>query len=230
MQLAAIKTDRLYLKVSAQISNLVATGAIKAGERLPAERELAEKLDVSRATIREAMIALEIAGVVEIRKGSGVYITNHKATPLLTDEGVGPFEILQTRYIVESEACALAATKITSSQLSELRRLILDMQEEEKKQDASEKADMKFHVIIAKASQNSALLAIIKWLWELRNQSNLSQVFMSRLRKSGIHPSINEHKNIVSALEQGSSELAKKAMQQHIQNATEAAATYFNAN
>ncbi len=79
MELQAIKTDRLYVKVAAQLSKLINDGVILPGNRLPSERELAEKLKVSRPTIRESMIALELSGIVEIRTGSGIYVTqkNH---------------------------------------------------------------------------------------------------------------------------------------------------------
>lgn len=228
MQLAAIKTQRLYLQVAEQISELVTSGAIKPGERLPAERVLAEELGVSRPTIREAMIALEIAGIIEIKTGSGIYITQgHPQLPIV-DEGVGPFEILDTRYVVESEACAMAATRITPEGIQALKDIIVEMEAEEKQDNASEQADMKFHLAIAEAAQNSVLSSIIKWLWELRNQSHLSQVFMNRLRDEGIHPSINEHKKIVRALEKGDPERARTAMKMHIENATEAAATFFD--
>lgn len=228
MELATIKAERLYVKVAEQISSLVKDGNIKAGDKLPSERVLAERIGVSRPTIREAMIALEIAGIIEIRTGSGIYVIDQKPELTVADTGVGPFEILDTRYIVEAEACALAAARITDEQIAQLKSTIQDMQEEEKRPDASEEADMNFHMIIADASQNSAIAAIIKWLWELRNQSSLSKAFMSRLREEGIHPSINEHQKIVAALEMRNPEKARNAMKSHIENASEAASAYFS--
>ena len=107
MELQAVKAERLYLKVAEQLSRLITSGSIKPGERLPSERILADKLGVSRPTIREAMIALEISGVIEIRTGSGIYATQkqfQQSQPEIGDKGVGPFEILETRFIIESEA------------------------------------------------------------------------------------------------------------------------------
>lgn len=228
MELETIRIQRLYVKVAEQISKLVSEGELKAGDRLPSERVLAEKIGVSRPTIREAMIALEIAGIIEIRTGSGIYVLDQKPELALNDEGVGPFEVLDTRYIIEAEACGLAAARITDAQIAELKQTIIEMEEEEKRPDASEKADMKFHMLIAEASQNSAITAIVKWLWELRNQSALSKAFMERLRKEGIHPSINEHKRIVAALEKRNPEKARDAMKSHIESASDAAATYFS--
>ncbi len=227
MELQAVKTDRLYIKVAEQLSKLVHDGIIKPGERFPAERDLAEKLGVSRPTIREAMIALELSGIIEIRTGSGIYVTKKKPTLDRADKGVGPFEILEIRYILESEACALAATRITDEQIEQLKSVLREMEEEEKQEDASEKADWKFHSIIAEASQNSAIHSVINWLWELRNQSALSTAFLERIRKEGIHPSINDHRRIVEALEKRNPEKARMAMKIHIENATAAAAAHF---
>lgn len=230
MELEVIKTERLYVKVAKKISKLVADGDIAAGEKLPSERDLAEKLGVSRPTIREAMIALEIAGIIDIRTGSGIYVVDQAPELSLSDvdEGIGPFEILDTRSIVEAEACAMAASHIGDAQIAELAATIAEMEEEEKRPDASEQADMKFHLLIAEASQNSAIIEIVKWLWVLRNQSSLSKAFMERLREEGIHPSINEHKRILDALASHDPDKAREAMRSHIESAAEAASTYFS--
>jgi DNA-binding FadR family transcriptional regulator len=200
MELQAIKTDRLYVKVAAQLSQLVNDGLILPGSRLPSERELAEKLSV---TAKKPFLAIE-------------------------DKGIGPFEILEIRAIIESEACALAARHITDDQIAELKQAIAEMEEEEKRPDASEKSDWKFHNIIASATQNSAISSVVNWLWELRSKSDLSSAFASRLRAEGVHPSIQDHKTIVAALEKRDEKKAKAAMQKHIENATAAASTYFD--
>jgi len=227
LELQVIKTDRLYIKVAQQLSKLIRDGKIKPGERFPAERDLASQLGVSRPTIREAMIALEISGIIEIRTGSGIYVTGKKPTLYTIDRGVGPFEILEIRYIIEAEACALAAERITETQLAQLRTALREMEEEEKQEDATEKADWKFHSIIAEASQNSAIYLVVNWLWELRNQSVLSTSFLESIRKEGIHPSLNDHKRILEALEKRNPERARIAMKHHIDNATSAAAAHF---
>ncbi|MEP7704685.1 FadR/GntR family transcriptional regulator [Paraglaciecola sp. 25GB23A] len=230
LQLQIIKSDRLYLKVADQLNRLIEEGAIQPGQRFPSERELAEKLGVSRPTIREAMIALELSGVIEIRTGSGIYVTKQaaKSEPELNDKGIGPFEILEIRYIIESEACALAAARITDEQIQALREAVEEMEEEEKRPDASEKADQKFHSIIAQACQNSAIASVVEWLWDLRNESQLSTAFLQRIREEGVQPSINEHRKILQALEQRNPEKARTAMKLHIENATTNAATHFN--
>lgn len=227
LDLQVIKADRLYIKVAQQLSKLIRDGGIKPGERFPAERDLAVKLGVSRPTIREAMIALELSGIIEIRTGSGIYVTGKKPSLETIDRGIGPFEILEIRYIVESEACALAAERITEEQLVQLRQALREMEEEEKQEDATEKADWKFHSIIAEASQNSAIYQVVNWLWELRNESVLSTTFLENIRKEGIHPSLNDHRRILEALEKRNAERARIAMKNHIDNATSAAAAHF---
>lgn len=228
MQFEAVKPDRLYIKVANQLSRFIAEGQIKPGQKFPAERDLAERLGVSRPTVREAMIALELQGVIEIRTGSGIYVTKKKPKLEVKDKGIGPFEILETRMLLEPEACALAATRITEDQLQQLRQTYREMEEEEKQADSSEQADWKFHNIIANASQNSAFFAVVDWLWELRNQSELHTAFSERIRREGIHPILEDHLAIIEALEARDPEAAREAMRKHLENASEAAATHFN--
>jgi GntR family transcriptional repressor for pyruvate dehydrogenase complex len=230
LKLEVIKNDRLYMKVAEQLRSSIETGVIKPGERFPSERELAEQLGVSRPTVREAMIALEISGVIEIRSGSGIYANPIKkgAELQLGSADIGPFEVLETRLIIEAEACALAAARITPVQLNALKQALMDMEEEEKRPDASEEADQRFHEIIAQSCQNSAIETMIAWLWQLRNESAISTQFLERIRKEGIHPSISEHYAIYHALEKRDPVRARDAMRRHIESATENAAEYFN--
>ena len=122
----------------------------------------------------------------------------------------------------------MAAARITDEQIQALRDAVEEMEEEEKRPDASEKADQKFHSIIAQACQNSAIASVVEWLWDLRNESQLSTAFLQRIREEGVHPSINEHRKILQALEQRNPEKARTAMKLHIENATTNAATHFN--
>ena len=230
MEFETIKSDRLYVKVADQLTNLVREGKIKPGQKFPAERDLAEKLGVSRPTIREAMIAMELSGIIEIRSGSGTYATDQqpKLKLELKDQGVGPFEILEARLLFEPEACALAATRITIKKLDELKSTLNEMEEEELREDACEKADWKFHSIIAEACQNAVIAKTVNWLWELRNRSELSVAFFERIRAEGVHPAIEDHRSILEALEKRDPIAARKAMRNHLENSTESAAAHFN--
>lgn len=230
LQLEMVKNDRLYMKVAEQLRSLIDNEVIQPGQRFPSERDLAEQLGVSRPTVREAMIALEIDGVIEIRSGSGIYANKPKETVKLSlnVNDIGPFEVFESRLLIESEACALAAARISKEQLAELKQALLDMEEEEKRANASEKADQRFHEIIAKSSQNTAIESMVNWLWKLRNESVISAQFLEQIRKEGIKPSISEHYAIFDALQRKQPDEARDAMRRHIESATENAARYFS--
>ena len=218
-QIQAIKVQRLYLQVAQQLQQLIASGEFEVGQRLPAERDLAGQFGVSRPTIREAMIALEIAGLVEVRSGSGVYVTGQKiqAGKLGDDQEPGPFEILEARRMIESEACSLAAERISDAQLDELDALLAKMQDADQSAEDAEEADHQFHCIIAEASGNSVIAATVAWLWQLRNESEISTHFHSRVRQEGSRPIIEDHRSILAALRDHDGSSARMAMAGHLQ-------------
>ncbi len=218
MQIQAVKARRLYLQVADQLRDLIRQGTPAPGERLPAERALAEQFGVGRPTVREAMIALEIAGLVQIRSGSGVYVLEPtgQAAPATTDQGPGPFEILEARMLFEAEACALAAKRISDAQLQELNAVLTEMEQENLQQTVTEEADEKFHRMIAEASGNSAIASSVDWLWQLRNESEISTRFHERVRSEGSRPIIKDHRRILNALEQRDAAAAKRAMRKHL--------------
>ena len=209
---------RLYERVAAQLSEQIATGRYSVGQRLPSERELAQAFSVSRPTIREAIIALELDGLVEVRLGSGVYVI--AATPKGGRAGatdIGPFELLEARRAIEGEACALAAPRITDAALEELDKLVGVMEtENERDIGAAERADRRFHMLIAEASQNSAMAAAVEALWDARERSPQTQLMSSKAHAAGVYPQIEEHVTIVTALRTRSPEAAREAMRRHL--------------
>ena len=223
MKVEAVKVRRLYIDVAGQIEALIRNGDIKPGERLPSERDLATSFEVSRPTIREAMIALEIAGLVEIRTGSGIYAmaVNKETGPNGIDDVPGPFEVLEARLLIESEAISLAAARISKEQIAILEDALKVMSNPESSEQDQEKADELFHCTISAATGNSALSSCVKWLWELRNQSVLSSTFHQRVRDLGVHPYVEEHRKILNALKLRDPARAKAAMYNHISNAIE---------
>lgn len=216
-EIQAIKVQRLYLQVADQLQDLVSQGVFKVGQRLPSERDLAAQFGVSRPTIREAMIALEIAGLVEVRSGSGVYVLKATSRPGPLGNDPGPFEILEARRLIEGETCALAAQRIGDEQLQQLQSLLDDMEQENQREDATEQADEQFHRLIAEAAGNSALSATIGWLWQLRNESEISTHFHQRVRREGSRPIIADHRDILEALEKHDPYEARSAMDRHLQ-------------
>lgn len=224
MQLTTVNVKRLYLQVAEQLSSQIQSGEVKAGDRLPSERDLAMQFSVSRPTIREAMITLEVMGLVEVRSGSGVYVreVSVEGNQLEWPEDVpGPFEILEARKLIESEVAALAAARISNEQLAHLKALLQKMDAPEQSAKEVEVFDQQFHLLIAEASRNSTLVNSVKWLWELRNKSEISSMFHDHARESGSRPHIDEHRAILAALMQRNAEAAKLAMSQHLQRVIE---------
>ena len=125
MNQSTADSRKLYQHVAAAIAEDIARGVYAPGGRLPSERELGERFSVSRPTIREAMLALEIRGMVEARHGSGIYVAdNPRAERSAPELDIGAFELTEARALFEGEAAALAATVITEQELDRLEELL----------------------------------------------------------------------------------------------------------
>src|SRR5437763_10952795 len=128
MPIHSIEPRRLYRQIADQIRTLIRSREFAAGTRLPPERDLARQLGVSRPSVREALIALEVEGLVEVRMGSGIYVrdTQPAGTRRITAEG--PLETIRARQLIESELAANAARTMKRSQLTGLRDAISVME------------------------------------------------------------------------------------------------------
>jgi DNA-binding FadR family transcriptional regulator len=210
---------RLYAQIAEKLSKAIADGHHEVGQRLPSERELAQTFDVSRPTVREAIIALELDGLVEVRMGSGVYVLNRKPpTGAESVKDIGPFELLEARRAIEGEACALAALRIDDSQIDQLSALIEEMRHDNLDGEIvlSENADRRFHELIAASTQNSAIIAAVQMLWDVRGRSPQTHLMDDKMRARGIKPSIEEHSLVVRALKRRDPEAARAAMHKHL--------------
>ncbi|MEM9403891.1 MAG: GntR family transcriptional regulator, partial [Pseudomonadota bacterium] len=147
---------RLYHAVADQILQMINDGSFPPGSRLPGERELAERFDVSRVTVREAEIALQALGHLSIKTGSGVYVLDPSGHQDDALPAVSPFELTEARLVFESEAAALAARHIDDATLSTLDDLIGRMSSTDPAdEEDSQLADCEFHLAIAAASGNA---------------------------------------------------------------------------
>jgi len=219
-----VESQRLYERITQQIAAEIDKGVYAIGQRLPSERDLAQKFRVSRTTIREAMIALELDGLVDVRTGSGVYVT-HKSPPEGAHESrdVGPFELLEARRAIEGEACAMAALRITDEQLAQLSQLVKEMRDENKRSvESSEDADRRFHELIAAATENSGMISAVQMLWDARVRSPQNRSMSAKVRSLGIKPRIDEHLVIVNALKKRDANAARAAMRDHLTRVLEA--------
>jgi GntR family transcriptional regulator, hexuronate regulon transcriptional repressor len=210
-------TRKLYRQVADSVMASIKGGDHKPGSRLPSERDLAVAYKVSRPTVREAMIALEIRGLVESRHGSGIYVTEHPPAQIGADDlDIGAFELTEARRLFEGEAAALAATTITDEQVAELETIIADMIKENNRKQTGEMADRRFHVAIARATRNTAITTVIENLWDVRYKSPLCRHMLERARSMGVQPRIGEHRRILAALRKHDPKAARAAMRDHL--------------
>lgn len=213
---------RLFLEVADRIAAMIEGGTYLPGSRLPGERELAEQLGVSRVTIREAEIALQAQGLLVIKTGSGVYVTDGKPAQVDAPPQVSAFELTEARSLFESEAAALAASTVTPETLARLDELLEIMGRDDSDDAASTAADQEFHLLIASASGNQAVIHVIKQLWRMRTEMpEVRSTYASVCQHDG-RTRQREHGAIVDALRAGDSGAARIAMRQHFNRLLEA--------
>ncbi len=224
MPLQVIEARRLYEHIAEQIANLIRTKELKPGDRLPPERLLARQLGVSRPSVREAMIALEVAGLVEVRTGAGTYVRAVPGVafmfygPDARDTGPGPFELTQARKLVEGEVVAQAAREITAERLDRLHEAIELMERENLEGKMSEEGDRLFHVRIAESTRNSVLMAIVEILWDRMRGPLWQQVNQLGLAPLYRVQWVEDHKEILESLRLKDSRRARRAMHRHLTN------------
>jgi DNA-binding FadR family transcriptional regulator len=219
MPIRAVEPQRLYRRIAEQIARLIRRGEYKPGERLPPERDLARQLKVSRPSVREALIALEVEGHVEVRVGSGVYVTQQRpaaraADPLPVDSG--PFELIAARRLLESECAALAARHASPVQIRRMKAALAAMERDRRRSMMPLENDRRFHLEIAAASANSALALAVRTLWDQRT----GPLFL-RLEHHFDTPelwdaAIAEHSAVMAAIEGHDLAGARAAMRRHM--------------
>ena len=214
--------ERPYLRLAAQILALLAQKGVKAGDRLPSERALADQFEVSRTSVREAIIALELQGAVEVRGGSGAYVIQTPATAAQTsvfmpEAGPGPFELLRARCLIESEIAAVAAETRKDADLDRIFEALADMRLHMNDKVANEAADRRFHLYIAESTGNSVLLQMVTAMWDHAKGpvwAKIDQHFHSpALRVS----SQEDHQRVFDALLVRDPVAARAAMRAHLE-------------
>ena len=221
MPIQSIEPRRLYRQIADQIRALVRSGEYTAGQRLPPERDLARQLGVSRPSVREALIALEVEGLVEVRIGSGIYVlgagNGHDGE---VQAASGPFELLRARWIIEGECAALAAKSAKKEHVAAIEDALKQMQrimETDKVQPLA--ADRMFHLRIAEATGNGALVAVVKMLWVERTGPLYKQLEHHYDSPALWIAAMAEHRAIVAAIAAHDAAGARGAMQRHLTQA-----------
>lgn len=214
---------RLYQELGIKLKELLSSGRYPVGSRLPPERDIAEQFGVSRAVVREALIMLELENLIDVRKGSGVYVINtindDKAASKTTDDDIGPFELLQARQLLESNIAAFAATQLIKSDIADMMNA-LELEREALESGRTDYDDDElFHMLIARATQNSVLESMVHDLWVRRQNSPMWQKLHTHIvDQSYRHKWLEDHRKILLALQHRDPEGAKHAMWQHLEN------------
>jgi len=223
--LQLIETKRLYQQVADQITELIGQMEWEPGDRLPAEREMACKLGVSRPTVREAMIALELRGLIEVRTGSGIYVktpANRSTIKVIEpeDPGPSPFEIIDARRMIEGETVVLAMEKMTTACLEDLEVAIEKMETDIDRgvQDLSsqEDGDWLFHIRIAEATDNTVLLSIVSQFWEGMRHPMFRTISERVHLPENARQAVRDHRAILKRIVTGDKNGARKAMHKHL--------------
>ncbi len=220
MPLQTIEPRRLYRQIAEQLRGLIAAGEFAIGSRLPPERDLATQLGVSRPSVREALIALEVEGLVEVRMGSGIYVLS--AVPVrqakTVESELGPFEIIKARQLIESELAALAACNRPAAALKRMRAAVKWMEEEIAAGAMPYRGDRAFHVALAEASENAALVRVVTVLWDERKNPVFEQLGRHFENASSWRKAVAEHRAVIRAVAAGDAGAARDAMRRHLDN------------
>lgn len=208
--------DRLYQDLARSLLEELASGRYPVGARLPAERELATTYNVSRPTVREAIIALEVQGLVEVKVGSGAYVRRLPGKEDLPGFNITAFELTEARLLFEGEAAALAATQASDDELDEIEALVEAIARENQQADGTEKSDREFHLAIARATRNTAIFNAIEHLWDLRASSPEAALLHKKARSANIKPVVDEHTAVLEALRARDPAAARAAMRAHL--------------
>ncbi|MGL4476093.1 MAG: GntR family transcriptional regulator [Shewanella sp.] len=216
-----VEPKRAYQEVGLLLKQQLLDGQYKIGERLPPEREIAEHLGVSRTLVREALIMLELQNLIEVRKGSGVYVLNLRSaeqeskTPMNV---AGPFEMLQARQLLESNIAEFAARQVTAFDISAMKKALVLEQQDLTGQSEGE-GDKAFHLAVAAATQNSTLIELVEQSWQWRDNNPMWQKLHTRISDSQYQNDwIGDHQLILNAIMRRNPHAAKKAMWQHLEN------------
>src|SRR5580698_2243424 len=215
-----VRTSRLYEQIVQQIEESILKGALRAGDQLPAERELAQRFGVSRTAVREAVKALREKGLVEAYSGRGTFITDGTSQAIRQSLGLmvkigqptGSIHLAEVRSILEPEIAALAATRIQEQHLALMREAVVLMDRAQDDPDAFIEADLDFHLALAEAADNPLILSLLDSIVGLLREQRM-RIFQV---EGGPNRGQYHHKRIFDAVERRNPEKAREAMRTHL--------------
>lgn len=213
--------EKIYIEIIRELNHIIQEDELKTGDKLPSERELSERLNVGRSSVREALRSLELLDLIETRRGEGTFIKSiggHRLVEVLASfflrEKKARNDLAETRKIVEIEGLRLACERIDEAQLQSLEKLIAQSKKSWDNGDFPVEEDYLFHKTIVEACHNSLLLHI--WI-SLVEYSKVA-LRESLSREGRPEQSINEHIQIYTALKNRDEEEAIKALRNHLEN------------
>ncbi len=218
-----VRRNKVYEEVARQIERLILK-KLKPGDKLPAERELAEVLKVSRGSIRDAIRSLELLGLVEARQGTGTIVRE-----IGGDSSANPFagvlkrrqeavrELLDFRKMLEPPLAARAATHASPEEIAELESILKRQEEKQNQGEAAVSEDAEFHYNVALASGNTVVLKVIDIIMDLLRETRTRSLQVDgRAQKS-----FEGHRRILASIQHHDSDAAKSAMLRHIEDVEE---------
>lgn len=228
MPLQTVESNRLYRQIAEQLRGLITGGEFEGGARLPAERDLARQLGVSRPSVREALIALEVEGWVEVRTGSGIYVQPpHRrggARAPRNGNGTGtdwgPLELMRARELVEGEVAALAARHARKAHVAAMAGALESMREDAEAGIEPRAGDEAFHTAIAQACGNEVLSDTVRSYWSARHGPLFSRLGDYFENPASWSAAVVEHEAVLDAIRSHEPQAARAAMQQHLKKAT----------
>jgi len=220
-----IETKKKSTYVAEQIIEAIQKGIYKVGDKLPSEREIAEKTGVSRPSVREALSALQIVGLIESKSGDGTYIRQSVKNVdaefhvwSILEETKSPFEVWEARKVLEPGIAELAAERATLQDIETLKKALEDMRKKaiQKDNDGFLGADQKFHMTLAVATKNPTLEWTVHPLLQNMNQKLWKEIKRESLsNKEHIKTSLLIHSQILHAIEIKDKDLAREKIKEH---------------
>jgi len=202
---------KLYVRIAEQISNTLMAGRYARGDRLPAERDLATHFGVSRPTMREALLALEVQGLLELRKSTGITVTlNGPRGAFVADSDAGALDLMKARRLFEGEVAALAALNATDESLAELGDALHGLSAQV--DDDAETPFRTFHVRAARMCANNVTIACIINLWAPHRGDPRLHALLDRAARIGHDTWRMHHEGIFAAISVRSPQAARSAM------------------
>ncbi|EJL87315.1 transcriptional regulator [Polaromonas sp. CF318] len=224
MPLQTVEPQRLYRQIAEQLRTLISAGEWAVGARLPAERDLARQLGVSRPSVREALIAMEVEGWVEVRTGSGVYVLDRSGAPSpgngraaqISPDEWGPLELIRARRVVEGEVAAMAATQAKRKHIEAMAKAIASMQADADRGVLPLDGDRAFHSAIVESCGNVVLIETIQRFWDSRRGPLFERLGGHFETVDSWRSAITEHQAIFEAVRNHDPDAARAAMHEHM--------------